>query len=205
MTEGTDILAPTAAPSTATAPEAIVPGTAATAQPNGDISIRPFRASVSEEAVADLRRRLQATRWPDKETVADQSQGAQLATLRELVRYWATEYDWRKGEAKLNAFPQFMTKVDGVDIHFIHVKSRHPNAMPLIIAHGWPGSVFEQIKLIEPLTNPTKYGGRPEDAFDVVIPSLPGFGFSARPTEAGWGLERIGRAFDVVMKQLGYP
>jgi pimeloyl-ACP methyl ester carboxylesterase len=169
-----------------------------------DSSIRPFRANVPEGAVVDLKRRLAATRWPDKETVADASQGAQLATLQELVRYWGTEYDWRKGEARLNAFPQFKTKIDGVDIHFIHVKSRHPKAMPMIITHGWPGSVFEQMKLIGPLTDPTKYGGRAEDAFDVVIPSLPGFGFSDRPTEAGWKLERIGRAWAVLMKQLGY-
>lgn len=169
-----------------------------------DDAIRPFRAHVSDADVADLRRRLAATRWPDKETVADASQGAQLAQMKELVRYWGTDYDWRKGEAKLNAFPQFKTKIDGIDIHFIHVKSRHPNAMPLIIAHGWPGSVFEQIKLIGPLTDPTKYGGRAEDAFDVVIPSLPGFGFSDRPTDAGWGLDRIGGTFDVLMKRLGY-
>ena len=170
----------------------------------GDTAIRPFQVSVPDADVADLKRRLAATRWPDKETVADQSQGAQLATLQELVSYWATTYDWRKGEAKLNAFPQFKTTIDGLDIHFIHVRSRHPNAMPLIITHGWPGSVFEQIKLIGPLTDPTKYGGRAEDAFDVVIPSLPGFGFSGRPTEAGWNLERIGRAWDVLMKRLGY-
>jgi pimeloyl-ACP methyl ester carboxylesterase len=169
-----------------------------------DDSIRPFKVAVSEAALVDLRRRLAATRWPDKETVADGSQGARLADLRELVRYWGTDYDWRKAEAKLNAFPQFMTNINGVDVHFIHVKSRHPNAMPLIITHGWPGSVFEQIKLVGPLTDPTKYGGRAEDAFDVVIPSLPGFGFSGRPTEAGWGLERIGRAWDVLMKRLGY-
>ena len=170
----------------------------------GEDAIRPFRAHLPDADVADLRRRLQMTRWPDRETVADASQGVELAKLRELVRYWGTEYDWRKGEAKLNAFPQFMTKIDGLDIHFIHVRSRHPNAMPLLIAHGWPGSVFEQIKLIGPLTDPTKYGGRAEDAFDVVIPSLPGFGFSGRPTEAGWGLERIGNAFAVLMKRLGY-
>ena len=169
-----------------------------------DTAIRPFTVHVSDKELADLRRRLAATRWPDKETVADESQGAQLANLQELVRYWGTDYDWRKAEAKLNAFPQFMTKIDGVDIHFIHVRSRHPNALPLIITHGWPGSVFEQIKLIGPLTDPTKYGGRAEDAFDVVIPSLPGFGFSGRPTEAGWGLERIGRAWAVLMKRLGY-
>ena len=166
--------------------------------------IRSFRARVADADVADLRRRLAATRWPDKETVTDQSQGAPLANLRELVRYWATDYDWRKGEAKLNSYPQFVTKIDGVDIHFIHVKSRHPNAMPVIVTHGWPGSVFEQIKLIGPLTDPTKYGGRAEDAFDVVIPSLPGFGFSGRPTEAGWGLERIGRAWAELMQRLGY-
>jgi len=167
-------------------------------------AIRPFTVNIPNEQVVDLKRRLAATRWPDKETVADASQGARLAQLQELVRYWATDYDWRKGEAKLNSFPQFKTKIDGVDIHFIHVKSRHPNAMPLIITHGWPGSVFEQIKLIGPLTDPTKYGGRAEDAFDVVIPSLPGFGFSDRPTEAGWNLERIGRAWAVLMPRLGY-
>jgi pimeloyl-ACP methyl ester carboxylesterase len=167
-------------------------------------AIRPFRINVSETDLADLRRRLHATRWPDKETVADQSQGVQLETLRDLVRYWGNGYDWRRAEAKLNALPQFMTAIDGLDIHFIQVRSRHPNPLPLIITHGWPGSVFEQIKLIGPLTDPTKHGGRAEDAFDIVIPSLPGFGFSERPTEAGWGLERIGRAWDVLMKRLGY-
>jgi pimeloyl-ACP methyl ester carboxylesterase len=170
----------------------------------GDEAIRPFRARVPDADVADMRRRLAATRWPDKETVADASQGAPLAKLQELVRYWATDYDWRKGEAKLNAFPQFTTRIDGVDVHFFHVKSRHPNAMPLIVVHGWPGSVFEQIKLIEPLTDPTKYGGRVEDAFDVVIPSLPGYGFSSRPTDTGWDVERIARASDALMKRLGY-
>ena len=167
-------------------------------------AIRPFRVHVPNADLADLKRRLTATRWPDRETVADQSQGVQLAELQELVRYWGTTYDWRKAEATLNAYPQFMTEIDGVDIHFIHVRSRHSNAVPLIIAHGWPGSVFEQIKLIGPLTDPTKYGGLAEDAYDVVIPSLPGFGFSARPSEAGWGLERIGSAFDVLMRRLGY-
>jgi pimeloyl-ACP methyl ester carboxylesterase len=185
--------------------------TVAAAQRSGPTSdaghedaIRPFRVNIPEEAVQDLRRRIAATRWPDKETVADASQGAQLANLQQLVRYWGSGYDWRKGEAQLNAFPQFMTNIDGVDIHFIHVKSRHPNAMPLILTHGWPGSVFEQIKLVGPLTDPTKYGGRAEDAFDVVIPSLPGFGFSGRPTEVGWGLERIGRAWAILMQRLGY-
>jgi pimeloyl-ACP methyl ester carboxylesterase len=165
---------------------------------------RPFHVNVPEESVTDMRRRLAATRWPDKETVRDHSQGAPLAKLQELVRYWATDYDWRKGEAKLNAFPQFMTTIDGVEIHFFHVRSSHPNAMPLIVTHGWPGSVFEQIKLIGPLSDPTKFGGRVEDAFHVVIPSLPGYGFSSRPTETGWDVERIGRAWDVLMKRLGY-
>ena len=174
------------------------------APPESAVSIRPFRANVPEADLIELRRRIAATRWPEKETVGDQSQGAQLAKLQELVRYWGTGYDWRKAEAKLNSYPQFMTKIDGLEIHFIHVKSRHPNALPLILTHGWPGSVFEQIKLIGPLTDPTKYGGRAEDAFDVVIPSLPGFGFSERPTEAGWGLERIGRAWGVLMTRLGY-
>jgi pimeloyl-ACP methyl ester carboxylesterase len=192
------ILSQLAAAASGTKPAAQTLETAA------DAAIRPFRVQVLDATVADLRRRLAATRWPDKETVPDQSQGAQLASLQKLVHYWATAYDWRKGEAKLNAFPQFMTRIDGADIHFIHVRSRHPNALPLIIAHGWPGSVFEQLKLIGPLTDPTKYGGRAEDAFDVVIPSLPGFGFSSRPTEAGWGLERMGRAFDSLMKRLGY-
>ena len=172
--------------------------------PTDDSSIQPFRVDVPDEAVADLRRRLQATRWPDAETVADQSQGPQLAKLRELVRYWGTDYCWRNGEAKLNAFPQFKTRIDGLDIHFIHVRSRHSDAMPLIVTHGWPGSVFEQIKLIAPLTDPTAHGGKAEDAFDIVIPSLPGFGFSDRPTEPGWNLDRIGSAWAVLMKRLGY-
>ena len=172
--------------------------------PADDESIRPFQANVPEETVIDLQRRLQATCWPDKETVADQSQGPQLADLEPLVRYWATEYDWRKGEAKLNAFPQFKTNIDGVDIHFIHVRSSHDNAMPLIITHGWPGSVFEQLKLIGPLTDPTAHGGKAEDAFDVVIPSLPGFGFSDRPAKAGWDVDRIARAWSVLMERLGY-
>ena len=154
-----------------------------------DTAIRPFRVDVPAADLADLKRRLAATRWPDKETVADRSQGAPLALLEDLVRHWGTGYDWRKAEAKLNAYPQFVTRIDGVDIHLIHVRSRHPNALPVLISHGWPGSVFEQIKLIGPLTDPTRFGGRAEDAFDVVIPSLPGFGFSSRPTEVGWGLE----------------
>src|SRR5882762_8230352 len=155
---------------------------AATQAPVASEAIRPFRVNVPQAALDDLRRRIAATRWPDKETVADQSQGAQLARLQELVRYWGTRYDWRKLEAKLNALPQFVTTIDSVDIYFIHVRSRHPNAFPLLITHGWPGSVIEQLKVIGPLTDPTAHGGSVEDAFDVVIPSLPGYGFSGRPT-----------------------
>ena len=167
-------------------------------------AIRPFSFHVSDEELAELRRRIAGTRWPDKETVADQSQGVPLATMRELARYWATEYDWRKAEAKLRALPQFITRIDGLDIHFIHVRSKHKNALPLIITHGWPGSVIEQIKLIGPLTDPTAHGGKAEDAFDVVIPSMPGYGFSGKPTSTGWGPERMGRAWAELMKRLGY-
>src|SRR3712207_3177076 len=166
--------------------------------------IRPFRVDVPEEDLDALRRRIAATRWPDRETVPDRSQGAQLAEMQELVRYWGSGYDWRRAEAQLNAWPQFMTEIDGVDVHFVHVRSRHEGALPLIVTHGWPGSVFEQVKILGPLTDPTAFGGRAEDAFDVVIPSLPGFGFSSRPTETGWGAERIGRARDVLMNRLGY-
>lgn len=180
------------------------PQTELAATPMSDETIRQFKAHIPEEKLQDLKRRLSATRWPDVETVADKSQGAQLANLQELVHYWATNYDWRKAEAKLNAFPQYITKIDGVGIHFIYVRSRHKNALPLIITHGWPGSVFEQIKVIGALTDPTVYGGKADDAFDVVIPSLPGFGFSSRPTELGWGVERVARAWDVLMKRLGY-
>ena len=169
-----------------------------------DARIRPFRVNVPKADLADLRRRLAATRWPTKELVEDRSQGVQLATLKELVRYWATDYDWRKAETKLNAFPQFVTKIDGVDIHFIHVKSRHPNALPLIITHGWPGSVIELLEVIDPLTNPTAHGGSAEDAFHVVIPSLPGYGFSGEPTELGWESGRIARAWAKLMERLGY-
>jgi pimeloyl-ACP methyl ester carboxylesterase len=168
------------------------------------MSIRPFRISIPDAALADMRRRLVATRFPDKETVGDASQGARLADLEELVRYWGTQYDWRKVEAKLNALPQFMTMIDGVDFHFIHVKSKHKNALPVLIAHGWPGSVIEQLKLIGPLTDPTAYGGKAEDAMDVVIPSLPGFGFSSQPREAGWDIDRTARAFGTLMQRLGY-
>jgi pimeloyl-ACP methyl ester carboxylesterase len=169
-----------------------------------DISMRPFRANASNEALSDLRARVLSTRWPDKETVLDQSQGAQLANLQELVRYWGSAYDWRKVEAKLNALPQFITKIDGVDIHFIHVRSRHPNALPMIITHGWPGSIIEQLKIIGPLTDPTEYGGSAGDAFDVVIPSVPGYGFSGKPTGTGWDPDRIALAWAELMKRLEY-
>jgi pimeloyl-ACP methyl ester carboxylesterase len=170
----------------------------------GETSIRPFQVHVPEAAVVELRKRIAGTRWPDKETVADQSQGAQLAKLQELVRYWGSSYDWRKAEARLNALPQFMTTIDGVDIHFIHVRSRHKNALPLIISHGWPGSIIEQLKIIGPLTDPTAHGGLAEDVFDVVIPSLPGYGFSGRPTGTGWDPDHIARAWGELMKRLGY-
>jgi pimeloyl-ACP methyl ester carboxylesterase len=169
-----------------------------------DRSIRAFKVQVPQAALDDLRRRINATRWPDKETVADQSQGAQLANLQELVRYWGNGYDWRKAEAKLNALPQFTTSIDGVDIHFIHVRSRHRNALPVIVTHGWPGSVIEQLKIIDPLTDPTAHGGSAEDAFDVVIPSVPGYGFSGKPTGTGWDPDRIARAWAELMKRLGY-
>jgi len=167
-------------------------------------SIRPFKVSIPEEALTEMRRRIAATQWPEKETVQDESQGVPLATMRELAQYWSTDYDWRKAEAKLNALPQFVTNIDGLDIHFIHARSKHPGAMPLIVSHGWPGSIIEQIKLIDPLTDPTKYGGRAEDAFDVVIPSMPGYGFSGKPTTTGWGPERMARAWGELMGRLGY-
>ena len=166
--------------------------------------IRPFHINVPEAALADLRQRVLATRWPDKETVTDRSQGVKRDQIQNLVKYWGTDYDWRKAEAKLNALPQFVTNIDGLDIQFVHVRSKNPNALPLIITHGWPGSVFELLKIIGPLTDPEAYGGRAEDAFDVVIPSMPGYGFSEKPKGTGWGPERIGKAWDVLMKRLGY-
>jgi pimeloyl-ACP methyl ester carboxylesterase len=166
--------------------------------------IRPFDVDIPDEALEDLRRRIAATQWPEKETVDDSSQGVQLATMQELARYWATDYDWRKVEARLHALPQFMTEIDGLDIHFIHVRSEHENALPLIVNHGWPGSIIEQLKIIGPLTDPIAHGGSAEDAFDVVIPSMPGYGFSGKPTSTGWGPERMGRAWAELMKRLGY-
>lgn len=167
-------------------------------------AIRPFHVHVSDAQLADLRKRIAATRWPDKETVNDDSQGIRLSRVQELVRYWGTQYDWRRAEAQLNSLPEFVTTIDGVDIQFIHVRSRHPNALPLILTHGWPGSIFEFVKAIGPLTDPTAYGGRAEDAFDVVIPSIPGYGFSGKPKDLGWGPDRTARAWDVLMKRLGY-
>src|SRR5687768_11055280 len=190
MTETTTVDVPreTAAPRATTAGE----------------SVRPFRYRASDEELAELRRRILATRWPEKETVTDHTQGVQLATMQKLARYWTTEYDWRKVEAKLNSYPQFITNIDGLDIHFIHVRSRHPNALPLVVTHGWPGSIIEQLKIIDPLTNPTAHGGSASDAFHVVIPSMPGYGFSGRPTSTGWGPERMGRAWAELMTRLGY-
>ena len=167
-------------------------------------AIRPFHVKVPETELTDLRRRIAATRWPEREIVADQSQGVQLATIQKLASYWATNYDWRKVEAKLNAYPQFVTNIDGVDIHFIHVRSKEKNALPMIVTHGWPGSIIEQLKIIDPLTNPTAHGGSAADAFDVVIPSLPGYGFSGKPTTTGWDPIRIARAWVVLMDFFGY-
>jgi pimeloyl-ACP methyl ester carboxylesterase len=179
-----------------------LPHGSASASTNAEI--RPFRIHVPESDLADLRHRLAAARWPDKEIVGDQSQGVQLATTQRLVRYWQTEHDWRKVEARLNALPQFITEIDGVDIHFIHVRSKLENALPLIVTHGWPGSIIEQLKIIGPLTNPTAHGANASDAFDLVIPSLPGHGFSGKPTELGWDPIRIARAWVLLMKRLGY-
>jgi pimeloyl-ACP methyl ester carboxylesterase len=175
-----------------------------TRRPTATTAIRPFRVRISQAALNDLRRRIAATRWPERETVMDSSQGVQLASIQKLARHWATDYDWRKVEAKLNALPQFITEIDGLDIHFIHVRSKHKNALPLIVTHGWPGSIIEQLKIIDPLTNPTTYGGRAEDAFDVVIPSMPGYGFSGKPTSTGWGPERMASAWAELMNRLGY-
>jgi Epoxide hydrolase N terminus len=171
--------------------------------PSNNLGIRPFRVNVPEAELIELRRRISATRWPERELVADISQGVQLATIQKLAHYWTTEHDWRKVEARLNALPQFMTVIDGLDFHFIHVRSKHENALPLIVTHGWPGSVIEQLKIIDPLTNPTAHGANASDAFHVVIPSLPGYGFSGKPTTTGWDPVRIARAWLVLMKRLG--
>jgi pimeloyl-ACP methyl ester carboxylesterase len=174
------------------------------ATPAEDGAIRPFNLDVPEEKLDDLRQRIVATQWPERETVGDSSQGVQLETMQELARYWSTDYDWRACEAKLKALPHFITEIDGLDIHFIHVRSQHNNALPLVINHGWPGSIIEQLKIIDRLADPTAHGGAAEDAFDVVVPSMPGYGFSGKPTSTGWGPERMGRAWAELMKRLGY-
>src|SRR2546422_4160611 len=167
-------------------------------------AIRPFNVNFPEAELTELRRRINVAKWPERETVTDASQGVQLVTSQALARYWGTDYDWRKCEARLNALPNFITEIDGLDIHFIHVRSKHENALPLIVTHGWPGSVVEQLKIVDPLTNPTAHGASASDAFHVVIPSLPGYGFSGKPTTTGWGPDRIARAWVVLMKRLGY-
>ena len=167
-------------------------------------SIRPFTVNVPESELTELRRRIKATQWPERETVTDASQGVQLATMQKLAQYWATDYDWRKIEAKLNSYPQFITEIDGLDIHFIHARSKHENALPVIVTHGWPGSIIEQLKIIDPLTDPTAHGGQESDAFDVVIPSMPGYGYSGKPSTTGWDPAHIARAWVVLMKRLGY-
>ncbi len=175
-----------------------------TAVEGGADAIRPFRVHFPDEALADLKRRIRETRWPERELVPDATQGVQLAATQKLARYWATEYDWRKVEARMNALPQFITEIDGLDIHFIHVRSKHENALPIIVTHGWPGSIIEQLKIVDPLVNPTEHGGKASDAFHVVIPSMPGYGFSGKPTTTGWDPARIARAWVVLMKRLGY-
>jgi pimeloyl-ACP methyl ester carboxylesterase len=173
-------------------------------RPQDATAIRPFKFEATDAELEALRARIKATRWPEKEPVADESQGVKLATVQKLARYWATEYDWRKVESKLNSYPHFITEIDGLDIHFIHVRSKHENALPLIVTHGWPGSIIEQLKIIDPLTNPTAHGGSASDAFHVVIPSMAGYGFSGKPTTTGWDTTRMARAWTVLMKRLGY-
>src|SRR6185295_7522077 len=176
-----------------------------TAKPPSAPAVRPFSFKASEAELEELRARIKATRWPEKEAVADDTQGVQLATIQELAHYWATEHDWRKVESKMNSYPHFITEIDGLDIHFMHIRSKHESALPLLVNHGWPGSIIEQLKIIEPLTNPTAHGGSAEDAFHLVIPSMPGYGFSGKPTTTGWGPERIARAWATLMERLGYP
>jgi pimeloyl-ACP methyl ester carboxylesterase len=190
------------AASAVAAAASLTPGALRTA--HADDAIRPFRINVPDEALVDLRRRVGSTRWPERETVSDATQGVNLETMQQLAQYWQSDYDWRKTEAKLNGYPQYITNIDGLDIHFIHVRSNHANALPVIITHGWPGSVIEQLKVVGPLTDPTRFGGSAADAFDVVIPSLPGYGFSEKPTATGWDPQRIARAWAVLMNRLGY-
>ncbi|HEV7306571.1 epoxide hydrolase family protein [Ensifer sp.] len=198
------ILLPPLAANAANAPPTSKAQIAAAAKPAVDEAIRPFQFHASDEALADLKARIEATRWPTEELVSDGTQGVQRATMQKLADYWATKYDWRRVEKKLNGLPQFVTNIDGVDIHFIHVRAKHKNAMPVLVTHGWPGSIIEQLKIIDPLTNPTAHGGTEADAFDVVIPSLPGYGFSGKPGERGWDPVRVARAWAVLMQRLGY-
>ncbi len=200
---GADTLAPQPTPTTTKETTVFVAG-GATDRSADETSIRPFTFRASDEDLADLKRRIAATRWPERETVADDTQGVQLATIRKLADYWLNQHDWRKVEARIFSYPNFVTSIDGVDIHFIHVKSKHANALPVIVTHGWPGSVIEQLKIIEPLTDPTAHGGAAEDAFDVVIPSMPGYGFSGKPTVTGWGPEKIASGWATLMERLGY-
>jgi pimeloyl-ACP methyl ester carboxylesterase len=201
---GSTVSEPVPAPVSPAAPAAETAIIGSAAEPRVDTSIRPFKYRATDEELADLKRRIKATKWPDRETVNDNTQGVQLATTRKLADYWANHHDWRRAEAQIFSYPNFITNIDGLDIHFIHVKSKHPNALPVIITHGWPGSIIEQLKVIGPLTDPTAHGGTAADAFDVVIPSLPGYGFSAKPTVPGWDVPHIARAWDVLMKRLGY-
>jgi pimeloyl-ACP methyl ester carboxylesterase len=194
---------PTLTPEPTTAEKPFI-GATATVEATDDTSIRPFSFHASDGELADLKRRIAATRWPEREVVADDTQGVQLATIQKLADFWLNQHDWRKVEARINSYPNFITSIDGVDIHFIHVKSKHANALPLIVTHGWPGSVIEQLKIIEPLTDPTAHGGTEADAFDVVIPSMPGYGFSGKPTTTGWGPEKIASTWAVLMERLGY-
>jgi pimeloyl-ACP methyl ester carboxylesterase len=203
---GADTLSPTlqaGANPVATSAGSSLSGSAAVPQPTGDTSIRPFKYRASDEELADLKRRIRATKWPDRETVNDDTQGVQLAIMRKVAEHWVN-HDWRRAETQIFSYPNFVTNIDGLDVHFIHVKSKHPNALPVIITHGWPGSVIEQLKIIDPLTNPTAHGGTEADAFDVVIPSLPGYGFSGKPTAPGWTVPRIATAWAELMKRLGY-
>jgi pimeloyl-ACP methyl ester carboxylesterase len=201
-----ETLAPMQAPQAAAGlvTDSSIIGAATALESKDDRSIRPFHYRASDEALADLKRRIKATRWPERETVDDNTQGVQLATMQKLADYWANQHDWRRAEAQLFSYPNFMTNIDGLDIHFIHVKSKHPNALPVVVTHGWPGSIIEQLKIIGPLTDPTAHGGTAADAFDVVIPSLPGYGFSAKTSAPGWIVPRIAKAWDVLMKRLGY-
>jgi len=195
---------PADAPASTGIGDSSIIGAAASAVPDGDTSIRPFHYHATEAELADLKRRIKATKWPDKETVNDDTQGVQSATMHKLADHWANHHDWRRAEAQIFSYPNFITNIDGLDIHFIQVKSKHAGALPVIITHGWPGSIIEQLKIIGPLTDPTAHGGKAEDAFDVVIPSLPGYGFSGKPTAPGWDVPRIARAWDALMKRLGY-